>query len=106
METTKLIISPLLVDVHKRFGKKAPLSRGQIAKLRKGDIAIVLAHHHDPRVPYALELRIARRDGDVFYGHMIGWLNQPTHDHPDHPDLVVFHACNIHNAIWTKRKKD
>jgi len=97
--------SPVLVDLRetsKRGGTKPMVSTQQIAKLRKGDIAIVLAHDPDPRVPAALELRITRRERDVFYGRVLGLLGA---EHTD-GDLVVFHACNIHNAIWTKRKKD
>jgi len=96
--------TPALVDLRetsKRGGTKPMVSQQQIAKLRKGDIAIVLAHDPDPRVPAALELRITRRERDMFYGRVLGLLGA-EHD----GDLVVFHACNIHNAIWKKRKKE
>jgi hypothetical protein len=97
--------TPALVDLRetsKRGGIKPMVSPQQIAKLRKGDIAIVLAHDPGAGVPAALELRITQRERKNLYGRVLG---MPGGEHK-RGDLVVFQACNIHDAISTKRKDE
>jgi hypothetical protein len=73
---------------HKRFGEGLqPLPKAkQIAKLRKGDLALVISQSDTSNT---WDVMITRRSGDVFYGR----VQEPSSQYDG--ALIVFHACNI-----------